>query len=135
MKTSQHDLIRLRQAVRESRLGLACEFSGLVRELDFRSRFAESVKRHPLGWIGGAASAGLLAVLIGPRKRKETSSTASPGVPSGGVSSVGRPGWIAGAIQVARILYPVVKPLLAPMLTDLFGKYARSGLAKSARLQ
>jgi hypothetical protein len=131
--TTQSDLIRLQQAVRESRSDLTREYVGLVHELDFRRRFTESVKRHPLGWIGGAVSAGLLATLFGTGSRKKTS---PPEVETATVaaSTLGKAGWIAGALEVVRILYPVVKPILMPLVTDLLGTIARSGLAKKGRL-
>jgi hypothetical protein len=129
---AQSDLIRLQQAVRESRSDLSREYSGLVHELDFRRRFSESVKRHPLGWIGGAVSAGLLATLFGTGSRKKTASPATATTVA--ASTLGRTGWIAGALEVGRILYPVVKPILMPVVTELLGNITRSGLAKKGRL-
>jgi len=129
---AQSDLIRLQQAVRESRSDLSHEYSGLVHELDFRRRFSESVKRHPLGWIGGAVSAGLLATLFGTGSRKKTASPAAATTVA--ASTLGRTGWIAGALEVGRILYPVVKPILMPVVTELLGNLTRSGLAKKGRL-
>lgn len=129
---AQSDLIRLQQAVRESRSDLSREYSGLVHELDFRRRFSESVKRHPLGWIGGAVSAGLLATLFGTGSRKKTASPAAATTVA--ASTLGRTGWIAGALEVGRILYPVVKPILMPVISELLGNIARSGLAKKGRL-
>jgi hypothetical protein len=131
--TSQPELIRLQQAVRESRNDLSREYSGLVHELDFRRRFTESVKRHPLGWIGGAVSAGLLATLFGTGGRtKTTSPVASTATVA--ASTLGRAGWIAGALEFGRILYPLVKPILMPVVTEFLGNAARSGLAKRGRL-
>lgn len=127
------DLIRLQQAVRESRTDLSREYSGLVHELDFRRRFTESVKRHPLGWIGGAVSAGLLATFFGTGSRKKIPPPAAA-TATVAASTLGRAGWIAGALEVARILYPVVKPILMPVVTELLGNIARSGLAKKGRL-
>jgi hypothetical protein len=129
---AQSDLIRLQQAVRESRSDLSREYSGLVHELDFRRRFSEFVKRHPLGWIGGAVSAGLLATLFGTGSRKKTASPAAATTVA--ASTLGRTGWIAGALEVGRILYPVVKPILMPVVAELLGNLTRSGLAKKGRL-
>lgn len=128
--TSPADLVRLQQAVRESRADVAREYSGLIRELDFRRRFTESVKRHPLGWIGGAVSAGLLAALFGTGGRAKGSSHApatSPAAPS----VRGRAGWVAVTLEVARILYPVLRPVIGEFL----GNAARSGLARRGRLR
>jgi hypothetical protein len=131
--TTQSDLIRLQQSVRESRSDLSREYSGLVHELDFRRRFSESVKRHPLGWIGGAVSAGLLATLFGTGSSKKTASPAAA-TATVAASTIGRAGWIAGALEVGKILYPVVKPILMPVVTELLGNITRSGLAKKGRL-
>lgn len=131
--TNQSDLIRLQQAVRESRNDLSREYSGLVHELDFRRRFTESVKRHPLGWIGGAVSAGLLATFFGTGSRKKTPSSAAA-TANAAASTIGRAGWIAGVLETGRILYPVLKPILMPVVTELLGNIARSGLAKKGRL-
>jgi hypothetical protein len=140
--TSPSDLIRLRQAVRESRLDITREYSGLIEELDFKRRFTESVKRHPLGWIGGAVSAGLLATIfgVGGRKKSSAPSIGSAAVSSTGVTGVaattlGRAGWIAGALELGKVLYPVLKPIVMPILTDVLGNVARSGLAKRRHLQ
>ena len=130
---TQSDLIRLQQSVRESRSDLSREYSGLVHELDLRRRFSESVKRHPLGWIGGAVSAGLLATLFGTGGRKKTASPAAA-TATVAASTIGRAGWIAGALEVGKILYPVVKPILMPVVTELLGNITRSGLAKKGRL-
>jgi hypothetical protein len=105
----------------------------LVHELDLRRRFSESVKRHPLGWIGGAVSAGLLATLFGTGGRKKTASPAAA-TATVAASTIGRAGWIAGALEVGKILYPVVKPILMPVVTELLGNITRSGLAKKGRL-
>jgi hypothetical protein len=139
--TSPSDLLRLRQAVRDSRLDITREYAGLVDELDFKRRFTESVKRHPLGWIGGAVSAGLLATIFGIGGRKKTASpsigsdfvpsTAATGVAA---STLGRAGWIAGALELGKVLYPVLKPIVMPLVTELLGNVARSGLAKRGRL-
>lgn len=127
---SQSDLIRLQQAVRESRSDLSREYAGLIHELDFRRRFTESVKRHPLGWIGGAVSAGLLATLFGAGGRKKIPAPAATATTSVAAPSLGRVGWIAGAWEVGRILYPVLRPVL----TELLANVARSGLARRGRL-
>jgi hypothetical protein len=127
--TTLSELSRLQQAVRESRADISREYSGLLHELDFRRRFTESVKRHPLGWIGGAVSAGLLATLFGTgsRKKSPASAASKTDFPS---SLPARAGWIAGAIEIGRILYPVLRPVV----TELLGNAARSGLARRGRL-
>jgi hypothetical protein len=136
--TSPSDLIRLRQAVRESRLDITREYSGLIEELDFKRRFTESVKRHPLGWIGGAVSAGLLATIFGVGGRKKTATppiSATSSTVGVTAATLGRAGWIAGALELGKVLYPVLKPIVMPIITDVLGNVARSGLAKRGRLQ
>jgi hypothetical protein len=46
-----------------------------------------------------------------------------------------RIGWIAGALEVGKILYPVLKPVVVPLITDLAGRVARSGLMRRDRLR
>lgn len=125
------ELIRLQQAVRESRADMKREYSGLVREFDLKRRFTESVKRHPLGWIGGAVSAGLLAALFGTgRPGKVTARAAAAPSASTIAPALSRAGWIAGALEIGKLLYPVLRPVV----TELLGNLARSGLAKRGRL-
>lgn len=125
------EMIRLQQAVRESRANVNREYSGVVREFDFKRRFTESVKRHPLGWIGGAVSAGLLAALFGPGRPGKVSARAAahPSAPTM-VPTLSRAGWIAGALEIGKLLFPVLRPVV----TELLGNLARSGLAKRGRL-
>ena len=127
--TTPSELSRLQQAVRESRVDISREYSGLLHELDFRRRFTDSVKRHPLGWIGGAVSAGIVASLFGTGGRKKSPVSVAP--KTGSTSSLpARAGWITGAIEIGRILYPVLRPVV----TELLGNVARSSLARRGRL-
>ena len=135
------DLIRLRQDLRESRASVTREYSGLLSDLDLQKRFTESVKRHPLGWIGGAAAAGLLATLLGGGSRKSgkkiptPSSSPSAGSVAGAAASVGggltKAGWIGAALEVGKLLYPILRPVVVEFVSNA----ARSGLAKRGRLQ
>jgi hypothetical protein len=131
------ELTRLQQSVRESRLGISREYAGLLSDLDLQKRFTESVKRHPLGWIGGAAAAGLLATLFGGRRKassvsgKSPRQAASPAVETAGASSLSKAGWIAGALEVGKLLYPVLRPVVVEFVSNA----ARAGLAKRGRLQ
>ena len=128
--TSPSELIRLQQAVRESRIDVSREYSGLIYELDFRRRFTESVKRHPLGWIGGAVSAGLLATFFGTGGRKKASSPVAA-TATVAAATLGRASWIAGVLEIGKLLYPVLRPVV----TDLLSNAARAGLSKRGRLQ
>ena len=131
------ELARLQQSVRESRLGISREYAGLLSDLDLQKRFTESVKRHPLGWIGGAAAAGLLATLFGGRRKTSSVSgkspwpAASPAGETAGASSLTKAGWIAGALEVGKLLYPILRPVVVEFVSNA----ARSGLAKRGRLQ
>ena len=133
------ELENLRRAIRDSRGDIREEYRGVVHELDFRRRFTESVKRHPLGWIGGAVTAGLAATLFGfgGKKSRATDSPHASSVHQGAAipsPPLARIGWIAGAIELGKILYPILKPLLMPVLiplaSELIGKTTRQGLVK-----
>jgi len=134
MNQENADLIRLQQIARESRLSISREYSGLVSDLDFKKRFTESVKHHPYGWIGGAAAAGLLATILGgkgsskPKVRVSPASTSAPQEKKEG-SAISRAGWIAGALEIGKLLYPVLQPVVVDFVT----KTAKAGLAKRLR--
>lgn len=130
------ELLKLRQELRESRASVVREYSALLSDLDLRKRFTESVKRHPLGWIGGAAAAGLLATLFGGGKagKKGAPKASSPpvtgaGTPAGG--GLAKAGWIGAALEVGKLLYPILRPVVV----EFAGNAARSVLAKRGRLQ
>lgn len=131
------ELTRLQQSVRESRLGISREYAGLLSDLDLQKRFTESVKRHPLGWIGGAAAAGLLATLFCGRRKassvsgKSPRQAASPAGETAGASSFSKAGWIAGALEIGKLLYPFLRPVVVEFVSNA----ARAGLAKRGRLQ
>ena len=129
------ELIRLRQEIRESRHGISREYAGLLSDLDFQKRFTESVKRHPLGWIGGAAAAGLLATLFGGRRKPSPGPvkhpSPSPLTEPASNNALSKAGWIAGALEVGKLLYPVLRPVVVQFVSNA----AKSGLAKRNRLQ
>lgn len=128
------DLTRLRQAVRESRLGISREYAGLVTALDVRTRFTQSVRRHPLGWIGGAAAAGLIATLFGGRASRKASDKPSHLPVSGNTSPTpsiphSKAGWIGGALELGKLLYPILRPVVVEYVINA----AQAGLAKRGR--
>jgi hypothetical protein len=130
------ELIRLRQEMRESRQGISREYAGLLSDLDFQKRFTDSVKRHPLGWIGGAAAAGLVATFFGGRRKPSTTQvtkqpSAAPATEAAHGNSFTKAGWIAGALEVGKLLYPVLRPVVIQFVSNA----AKSGLAKRSRLQ
>ena len=129
------ELIRLCQEIRESRHGISREYAGLLSDLDFQKRFTESVKRHPLGWIGGAAAAGLIATLFGGRRKSSPQSFKQPAkapitdTPQG--NALSKAGWVAGALEVGKLFYPLLRPVVIQFVSNA----AKSGLAKRSRLQ
>ena len=135
MNQPNAELTKLQQTVRESRMNISREYSGLLSDLDFKKRFTESVKHHPYGWLGGAAAAGLIATIFGGRSARQTKPTknSSPqeGQPSakGETSALSKAGWIDGALEVGKILYPIMRPVLVEFATNA----AKGGLAKRFR--
>lgn len=139
--TSSPELIRLQQSVRESRTSISKEYDGLISELDFKKRFTESVRHHPLRWIGGAAGVGLLATIFGGGKgstRKSSlssapsvTSAAAPmiGAASQGASTLSKISWVGGALELGKLLYPILRPVVI----DLVSNAAQAGLAKRGR--
>jgi hypothetical protein len=126
------ELLKLQQSVRESRISISREYSGLLSELDFKKRFVESFRQHPLRWIGGAATAGLVATLFGGSRSKSSRKVTpgqgvSPTVQTPG-SSV-KTGWLSGALEIGKFLYPILRPLALEFATNA----AQSALAKRNR--
>ena len=129
--TPSPELSRLQQSVRESRITVSKEYSGLLSDLDMKKRFSESVRRPPVGWIAGAAAAGLLATLFG-RGGKKVSKPASLPLADAAVRTTGvlsKAGWLGVALQVGKFLYPVLRPVVVDFVTNA----AKAGLAKRGR--
>jgi dihydrodipicolinate synthase/N-acetylneuraminate lyase len=127
------ELLKLQQSVRESRTAISREYAGLVSDLDFRRRFTESFREHPLRWIGGAATAGLIATVFGGRGVKSRRSAVSPLVPpaSQGVTALTKAGWLAGALELGKFLFPILRPVVVEFVSNA----AQAGLAKHSRQQ
>ena len=131
------DLIKLRQEVRDSRQNLGREYAGLLEELDMPKRFARSVRSHPLGWIGGAATAGFLLTAFGRSGRTDHPKTpsSSPKTPATAPASdagrfvLSKAGIFSGALQVGRLLYPVLRPVIL----EYASKAASVGLERIRR--
>ena len=108
---------QLIRAVRESRLDIAREYAGLLSELDVKKKLKTSFKLHPFRWIGGAALAGIATSLFGaarPRKTagRHTDSPSAPLSPPIGIGALSKVGWLAGTLELAKLLYPVLRPLI-----------------------
>jgi hypothetical protein len=140
MNQPNAELTKLQQTVRESRMNISREYSGLLSDLDFKKRFTESVKHHPYGWLGGAAAAGLIATIFGGRSARQLKPTknsspqerqpaASTPEVRGETSTFSKAGWIAGALEVGKILYPILRPVVVEFATNA----AKAGLAKRFR--
>ena len=128
MSLSPH-LIR---AVRESRIDIAREYSGLLSDLDVRKKFRNSFRNHPLRWVGGAAVAGILTSLFGSRESQKTIKPPASTVPqsaAGEKATLSKAGWWAGALEVVKLLYPVLRPLLLEFASNA----VQSGFAKKNR--
>lgn len=124
----------LSRELNKSRSLLSAEYQGLLHELDFPKRMADSVRRHPVGWIGGAVTAGLMTTLLGFRRKRPVphSTPPHPGSPSLPLAKIG---WIAGAVEVGKILFPLVRPYLLPLVTDAIGRMTRQGASGHDRVR
>ena len=140
MNATEAELAKLQQSIRESRMAISRQYSGLVSDLDIQKRFTESVRHHPLRWVGGAAAAGLIATIFGGRRTSQasqgtsskTSKKVSEPIGTASVQAVGalsKAGWIAGALEVGKVLYPILRPLVVELATNA----AKAGLAKRGR--
>jgi hypothetical protein len=117
-----------------------------VHLLTMPTRVARTPLDVPLRWVAGAATAGLIATLFGGRgghrsrggrqetspgakqKTSETVATATvQGV--GALTTLSKVGWISGALEVGKILYPILKPLVVELATNA----AKAGLSKRGR--
>lgn len=130
--TSSQELLKFQQALRESRSAVASDYAELLSQLNIQKRFSESFRSHPLRWIGGAASAGLLATLFGWGKGKSfRRSKVSEVIPSTVkvASSLGTLGWLTGALEVGKLLYPALRPVIVEFL----GSAARAAVSKRSR--
>jgi len=134
MNTSEAELAKIQQAVKESRIAISRQYTALLSDLDIQKRFTESVRHHPLRWVGGAAAAGLIATFFGGRggsqgktakKVSETIGTSSVQA-AGALTTLSKAGWLAGALEVGKVLYPILRPLVVELATNV----AKAGLSK-----
>ena len=125
MPLSPH-LIR---AVRESRIDISREYQGLLGELDLQKKLSNSVKHHPLRWMAGAVTAGLLTTFFGVRRSgvvaKAPEQTTTFPANAGNIPFT-KIGWLTGALEIGRLLYPVLRPVVM----ELANNAVQNGLAK-----
>ncbi|MEI6321493.1 MAG: hypothetical protein WCP60_00130 [bacterium] len=119
----------LLKAVRESRLEIAQEYSALCSELDLQKKIKQSFKQHPFLWLTGAVSAGLLTTIFGMRRSPDRAVSTVAASSTGSISpsvTLAKAGWVAGALQVGKLLYPILKPIIL----EYAHKTVQGGLAK-----
>jgi hypothetical protein len=122
------------QAIKASRREISAEFTGLVAELDVQRKVRDSVRTHPLQWLG---SAGLLGVAASAFLRR--ASVPKPAASSGSralklageATALSKFGWLAGLVPLAKLVYPVLRPVLIEFATKTVqGAVAKKGAPK-----
>ena len=118
MSTSPH----LIQAVRESRIAIGREYSGLVEELDVPHKIRQSVGKNPSLWLGGAATLGLFSTLW--KSRSHPSKTASLPATGGALllKTGAKVGQWGAVLKVAQFLYPFALPLIEQLAGTLVSR-------------
>lgn len=126
----------LLKTVRESRIDISQEYTALCSELDMQKKIKNSFKQHPFLWLGGAVSAGLLTTLLGgknsiarPQSKSTTASYPHPPTAENPASSLSQVGWLAGALQIGKVLYPILRPLML----EFAQKFVQNTVAKKSR--
>lgn len=112
-------------------MNIAQEYAALCGELDFQKKFKNSVKQHPLRWLAGAATAGLLTTFFGSRGSASRKGSPTPPTPLGTGATLAKVGWWAGALEIGKLLYPVLRPVVM----EFAQKTIQGTLAKRARTQ
>ncbi|MFI0348736.1 MAG: hypothetical protein ACH346_08275 [Chthoniobacterales bacterium] len=116
----------LQQALQESRQMIALQHAGLHEELDVAARLRHSIQRKPWAWLGGALLAGGMTTFLkghsSPKKINVAGDTKKPSsVDSKKVAAasllLGESAFAAGALQLGRFLFPLIKPALMTYVT------------------
>jgi hypothetical protein len=108
-----------------SRAGLTREWAALRRELDFKAKLKNIVRRKPYAWLSGAAALGW--ILAGPKRKTRvvTKVIQSDGKPIV-VKEKGkrRAGFIALLLGLMRFALPFVRPALTAYAGKFFADMA-----------
>jgi hypothetical protein len=108
-----------------SRSAITREYAAVRKELDFKSKFDDLVRRKPFWWVTGAAALGWM--MAGPkRKTRVVTKVVKPdGTPIVVKEKGKRPaGFIALLLGLMRFLFPVVKPALTAYAGRFFADMA-----------
>ena len=109
-----------------SRAGLTREWVALRRELDFKAKLNNIVRRKPYIWLSGAAALGW--VLAGPKsKTRVVTKVIQPDGKPLVVKEKGkrRAGLLALLLGLMRFALPVVRPALTAYAGKFFADIAR----------
>lgn len=115
--------------LRSTRAAIARDTTGLKRELDFKTKLEQTVRRKPLAWFGGAAALGWW--IAGPKTKKRTV-TKYIGNPDERAkaqektkSKGGQVGFLGIAITIFRFAFPYIKPALSSLATRKLAEMAQ----------
>jgi hypothetical protein len=100
-------LIRRAEAARRQ---LSAEYAAIRHRLDVPARVKDSLRNHPLGWVGGSLAAGLAASTLLRHKPKEE--TSRPAKRRGGIAGFA----LTAATALAK---PMLKAWLANRLQGI----------------
>jgi len=121
--TKEEILIQLRV----TRSAIAHDTAGLKRELDFKSKLEETVRKKPLAWFGGAAALGWW--IAGPKTKKRVV-TKYVGDPANRATAQAKTktkeglGALGIAIALFRFALPFIKPTLSSLATRKLAEMA-----------
>lgn len=113
-----------------SRGAIARSYQAVRAELDVASQLGRSVRRKPLAWLGGAAALGWL--LAGPKTKTRVITRPAKGgakTPRPEAKAAARFGALAFLVSLARLAFPLLKPLLTAYagrrLVEFAGRFGR----------
>ena len=111
--------------ISRSRAGLTREWAALRRELDFKAKLNNIVRRKPYVWLSGAAALGW--VLAGPKsKTRVVTKVIQPDGKPIVVKEKGkrRAGLVALLLGLMRFALPIVRPALTAYAGKFFADIA-----------